>query len=138
MPAAEVLDATWRAVPETVPTARHAVRAYLSAAETSDPPSSDIALAVSEAVTNVVQHAYAQDDPGSVRVRVEIHEREVEVMVQDDGAGVVPRPDSPGIGLGLPLIATISERFDVRKRRGGGTRVCIWFLLDPDAATLDD
>lgn len=132
----EPLDATWPAVPETVPTARHAVLAHLSAARTSDPPLSDIGLAVSEAVTNVVHHAYVDQEPGPVRVRVEIRPPEVEVMVQDEGSGMIPRPDTPGLGLGMPLIATISQRFDVRARVGGGTRVCIWFSCDPDAATL--
>ena len=130
------LDVTWPAVPETVPTARHAVVAHLSAAKTSDPPLSDIGLAVSEAVTNVVHHAYVDQDPGPVRVRVEIRPPEVEVMVQDEGSGMIPRPDTPGLGLGMPLIATISQRFDIRARAGGGTRLCIWFSCEPDAATL--
>ena len=130
MTAAEILDETWRAVPETVPTARHAVRNYLAAAETSDPPSSDVALAVSEAVTNVVQHAYARDDePGSVRVRVEIHEDEVEVMVQDAGSGMVPRPDSPGLGLGLSIMQRMAAEisFVGPPQRAAGTEVRLRF-----------
>lgn len=132
-----ILDATWTAVPGTVPTARHAVLGHLTAADTSDPPLSDIALAVSEAVTNVVNHAYQGPDSGSVRVRVEVRPEEIEVMVEDDGSGMVPRPDSPGLGLGLPLIATVAERFDVRVSPNGGTRLCIWFRPDADNATLD-
>ena len=117
--------------------ARRAVVAHLSAAQTSDPPLSDIGLAVSEAVTNVVHHAYTQTEPGPVRIRVEVRPPEIEVVVQDEGSGMVPRPDSPGLGLGMPLIATVSKRFDIQARSGGGTRLCIWFSLDPGAATLE-
>jgi anti-sigma regulatory factor (Ser/Thr protein kinase) len=131
-------DATWPAVPGSVPTARRSVLTHLSAVQTSDPPLSDIGLAVSEAVTNVVHHAYVGQEPGPVRVRIAICPPEIEVMVQDEGSGMVPRPDSPGLGLGMPLIATVSDRFDVRARPGGGTRLCIWFSLDPEDATLQD
>lgn len=131
-----MFDATWRAVPANVPTARRAVIAHLAAADTPDPPLNDIGLAVSEAVTNVVNHAYVGRDAGPMRVRVEIGTEEVEVMVQDEGAGMAPRPDTPGLGLGMPVIATVANRFDVRAVRNGGTRLCMWFALDPGAATL--
>jgi serine/threonine-protein kinase RsbW len=58
------------------------------------------------------------------------------MTVQDEGAGIVPRPDSPGLGLGFPLIATVSDRFDVRSRPSGGTQLCVWFDRDPGSATL--
>jgi anti-sigma regulatory factor (Ser/Thr protein kinase) len=121
------MDTTWDAVPETVPAARRAVLAHLRAADTSDPPMSDIGLAVSEAVTNVVHHAYPAQEPGPVRVRVDVRPDEIELMVEDRGGGMLPRPDSPGLGLGMPLIATISDRFDIRVAPDGGTRLCIWF-----------
>jgi serine/threonine-protein kinase RsbW len=117
--------------------ARRAVVRHLDEAATSDPPLSDVALAVSEAVTNVVHHAYVGRDPGPVRVRVEAGSHEIELLIEDQGSGMVPRPDTPGLGLGLPVIATVSERLDVRDRSGGGTRVCMWFSLDPADATLE-
>ncbi len=120
-----------------MPAARRAVVEHLREAM-PDPPLSDIALAVSEAVTNAVRHAYRERDPGAVRVRVEVLPKEVQLVVEDDGSGMVPRPDSPGIGLGLPLIATIASRFDVRDTPRGGTRLCIWFETDPSEATLPE
>lgn len=130
------LDVVWPAVPDAVPAVRHAVIDHLREA-TTDPPLSDIGLAVSEAVTNVVHHAYRDTPaPGPVRVRVEVRPTEVEVMVEDEGSGMVPRPDTPGLGLGMPLIATVASRFDVRAATGGGTRLCIWFETDAAAATL--
>jgi len=130
------LAAAWPAVPDSVPVARHAVMRYLADAATPDPPLKDIGLVVSEGVTNVVNHAYPDGEPGEVRVEVRFHGPELEVVIEDDGRGMIPRPDSPGLGLGLPLIATVSERFDTRTQPDGGTRLSVWFLRDPAAATL--
>ena len=134
----EPFDRAWPAVPDSVPTARRTVQRYLSEAATADPPLSDICLVVSEGVTNAVNHAYAGEDPGEVRVKLNVNEREKELqlVIEDDGRGMIPRPDSPGLGLGLPLIATVSERFDTTTAPGEGTRLCVWFRLDPTAATL--
>ena len=132
----DALDRSWPAVPDSVPAARRVVMAHLSAADTPDPPLNDIALALSEAVSNVVNHAYVGMKPGPIRVRVELGPEEIEVIVEDDGSGMVPRPDSPGLGLGMPLIASLADRFDIRARRGGGTRLCMWFKLHPAARTL--
>ena len=110
-----------------MPAARHAVLGYLRETETADPPLSDIGLVVSEGVTNAVHHAYVDADPGEVRVGVELRGEELEVVIEDDGRGMIPRPDSPGLGLGLPLIATLCDRFDAQTSPGGGTKLCMWF-----------
>ena len=128
--------AAWPALPENVAIARRTVVAHLREAETSDPPLSDVALAVSEAVTNAVTHGYVDRRPGRFRVEVDSDGEQLEVLVEDDGRGMIPRPDSPGLGLGLPLIATVADRFETHTTPSGGTRLCMWFRLDPDAATL--
>ena len=128
MTSPEVLEASWTAVPLSVPSARHAVLAHLRAADMPDPPLNDVGLAVSEAATNVVHHAYRdRDEPGPVHVRVQMRADELELIVEDEGSGMIPRADTPGLGLGLPLLAAISERFEVEARAGGGTRVSVWF-----------
>ena len=125
------LDVAWPATADSVPVARHAVLRYLEDVETPDPPLRDVGLVVSEGVTNVVNHAYVDDEPGEVRVRVVVHPEELQVTIEDDGRGMTPRPDSPGLGLGLPLIATVSERFDTRTEPDGGTRLSVWFRRAP-------
>src|SRR5687768_5580945 len=103
-------NGTWPAVPENVALARRTIVAHLREAETTDPPLSDVALAVSEAATNVVTHAFVDRPAGVFRVAIDSDDERLEVLVEDDGRGMVPRPDSPGLGLGLPLIATVSDR----------------------------
>ncbi len=91
-----------------------------------------INLAVSEAATNAVLHAYrdrAAADAGDVRVRVRGCDGRLVVHIHDDGMGLVPRPDSPGLGLGLCLMAHETDRFEIRKTPGGGTEVVLHFLL---------
>ena len=121
----------WTAEPDSVADARHAVAAWLRDAETTDPPLGEIEVVVSEAVTNAVLHAYLGGDPGEVRVLVSLQRDEVEIVVEDDGRGMLPRTDSPGLGLGLSLIATLSDRFDAESVPGTGTRLSMWFLRQP-------
>ena len=42
---------------------------------------------------------------------------------------MLPRTDSPGLGLGLPLIAQMTESLEVHDRAGGGTEIRMAFAL---------
>jgi serine/threonine-protein kinase RsbW len=89
---------------------------------------SDIALAVTEATTNVVLHAYRdRDEPGMVIVEAESRGDHVCLYVRDEGTGLAPRVDSPGLGLGLGLIAQVADSADVRAPETGGTEVVMRF-----------
>src|SRR5438105_3538961 len=105
--------ATWTepAVPDSVPRLRTHVVDFAARREVVDPPISDLKLALSEAITNAVVHAFRQNTPGTVTVTLTVDPegREVKALVLDDGLGCKPRADSPGLGLGLPLIATLAE-----------------------------
>ena len=83
------------------------------------PPSdvqTDLALAVGEACANVVVHAYPPGDVGPLIVHAEVKGGEIVITVIDQGQGMTPRPDSPGLGLGLPLIANLSDRLEIQRR----------------------
>jgi anti-sigma regulatory factor (Ser/Thr protein kinase) len=87
-------------------------------------------LAVSEAVSNVVVHGYRDSAPGAVTVCAEAEDHQLTVVVRDDGCGLAPRADSPGAGLGLPLIAEVAESMSVtRGRNGHGTVLRMIFAL---------
>ncbi|MEY2513449.1 MAG: serine/threonine-protein kinase RsbW [bacterium] len=90
---------------------RHAVVEFAGSSGASADRLATIALAVSEALSNAVLHAYVGDDePGCVVVDAHVHGGSLEVVVRDEGHGMLPRTDSPGLGLGLPLIARLAER----------------------------
>ena len=56
----------------------------------------DLALAVTEAVTNSVVHAFIDREPGIVRAHIQAAPDELVVVVTDNGRGMQPRADSPG------------------------------------------
>jgi serine/threonine-protein kinase RsbW len=129
---------SWPAEVSSVGNARHTVTEWLRGHALADPPLSDIALVVSEAMTNAVTHAYIGVPPGAIRVRVAVDPDEVMVMIEDDGLGLRPRPDSPGLGFGLATMVMVSKRFEAQTVQSRGTRLCAWFSRDPAVATLPD
>jgi serine/threonine-protein kinase RsbW len=57
------------------------------------------------------------------------------VCVTDDGSGMAPRDDSPGIGLGLPLIRHLADQFEHRRPPGNvGTELWMHFRLAASGA----
>jgi stage II sporulation protein AB (anti-sigma F factor) len=122
-------EKSWPARPEHVGAARRAVVDAAIAAGAQAPVREAARLAVSEAVSNVVVHSYRDSSPGAFTVCVEWDGGELRVIVRDQGCGMAPRMDSPGAGLGLPLIANLAESFSVTAPPGGGTEVVMTFPL---------
>jgi anti-sigma regulatory factor (Ser/Thr protein kinase) len=87
----------------------------------------DIKLAVSEACANVVVHAYADTGPGFMDLEVSTQDHHLAVVVRDHGRGMTPRADSPGLGVGLPLIASLAETLELTNGADGGTEVRMTF-----------
>jgi anti-sigma regulatory factor (Ser/Thr protein kinase) len=118
------------AVAASVPVIRAAVAAYALAVGVRDDHLDAVKLAVSEAVTNAVIHAYVDaDEPGEVHVATCLRDGTVYVTVRDDGIGMMPRLDSPGLGVGLPFIADIADTLDIASGEGGGTELRMSFRL---------
>ncbi len=117
---------------ENVPKLRQQAVRYAREHKVEEPPIGDLALAIGEAITNVVVHAFRTGEPGTMTVSLSIEpsDNEVKVLVADDGIGFRPNPDSPGLGLGMPLITTLAETVAVRSPQGGrGTEVHMTFRL---------
>jgi len=107
---------------------RQAIREFAAAAEPTAWALGAIALCVTEALTNVVVHAYRdQERAGRVEMDAELDGNSLRVRVRDHGAGLKPRLDSPGLGLGLPLITRMSARAEVASPNGGGTEIIMRF-----------
>jgi anti-sigma regulatory factor (Ser/Thr protein kinase) len=121
---------TWPARPEHVGEARARVSALAQRAGAPADVLDGVRLAVSEAVGNAVQHGYRAGPTGSVTVVAEADHDHLRVVVRDAGCGLRPRCDSPGAGLGLPLIAEVTDSLSLSSGRDGvGTEVCMTFEL---------
>jgi len=114
---------------ENVAVVRHALGGLGEALALHPQTLSDVKLAVTEACTNVVVHAYG-DGEGPMEIAASVDGDALRVTVRDEGMGIVPRPDSPGLGLGLPLIATLTESLELGKTPDDRTEVTMVFHLE--------
>lgn len=97
----------------------------------------DLKLALTEACTNSVRHAYA-DGQGSVEIHYELHSDRLVVEVTDDGEGFEPPPApsealdghelSEG-GLGIAIIEALADELEIREREQGGSSLRFVKLL---------
>lgn len=117
--------------PASVRAARRAASTLAEAAGAGPEHVARVALAVSEAVSNAVLHAYPPGgEPGDVHVAgCAPQGAELRVEVRDTGLGIRPRADSPGLGLGLPLISQATDRLELERAPLGGTTVRMTFRL---------
>jgi anti-sigma regulatory factor (Ser/Thr protein kinase) len=122
---------------ENIAIVRHALGGFGEAFAVSESKLSDIRLAVTEACANVVVHAYPGEDAGPMEVVATMEEGELTVIVRDWGRGIGPRPDSPGLGLGLSLIAALAEKVQLGHGGEEHTEVRMTFALN-DAVALDE
>ena len=131
------LDARYPAQPPQVAAIRRAVSAVARRGGADVETLIRLELAVSEAATNVVLHAYRKPGArGHIHVTACVDRETVDVTVRDDGCGMAPRPDSPGMGLGLSLMASEADGFAVRSVDGGGTEVNMSFALSAPAGPV--
>ena len=119
------------AIAENISALRQLVTDLAMRAGATELVQGSIALAVGEACGNVVQHAYPPGETGPLVVEAQAGESELLVVVSDMGRGCIPRPDSAGLGLGLPLMASLAGSVAITDGEGGrGTEVRMVFALD--------
>ena len=90
-----------------------------------DDTMADLKLALTEAVSNSVRHAYGAGAGGSVEVVYQLQPDRVDISVVDDGEGFDP-DEAPSFddaelsegGLGIAIIKTIADEFEIRSRPG--------------------
>jgi len=89
----------------------------------------DLKLALTEACTNSVRHAYGHGE-GTVEIVYELYDDKLVVEVVDEGEGFEP-PAAPGSaledeelaegGLGIAIIQALADEFEIRERAQGGS-----------------
>lgn len=129
------LELTLPAVPASVRKARNAVDEAVSKLAASDRVADDIRLCVSEAVSNVVRHAYGTKR-GDVEVVVERESREVTVFIRDAGKGMTKAHREGRLGgYGLKIIAKLAGSYTITTSPNAGVEMEMVFPVgEPTAA----
>jgi serine/threonine-protein kinase RsbW len=91
----------------------------------------DLKLALTEAVSNSVRHAYGEDGDGQVDITYRLEPDRLRIEVVDDGNGFDP-DEAPALdgdelsegGLGIAIIKTIADEFEIQSKPGArGSRL---------------
>ena len=114
--------------------ARVAVAAFISQLDPTMEEITDVKTAVSEAVTNSIIHGYGDREDGIVKIQCEIFEKDITIIVEDDGIGIedvkqamtplyTSRPDLERSGMGFTVMETFMDELKVESTEKNGTRV---------------
>ena len=96
----------------------------------SDEQLADLKLALTEACSNSVRHAYGEEAKGVVEIVYELRDDRLVIEVTDDGEGFDPDTSGPGAedlsegGLGIAIIRAIADEVEIGKQADGkGSRL---------------
>jgi serine/threonine-protein kinase RsbW len=134
--AAREVRLTIPAKPEYITLCRLALTGISRFRRLSEETLSDLKLAITEACSNSVRHAYA-DGHGSVEIRYELHPDRLVIEVADDGEGFDPHSAATGEddiaegGLGIAIIRSVADDLEIGPGSGGrGSRLRFVKRLD--------
>jgi serine/threonine-protein kinase RsbW len=117
--------------PENVAVIRHMLGAFAEALQLPPDLVEDMRLAVTEACTNVVRHAYPNGERGTIDVVIRPAGDRLELIVSDHGSGMGPSADVTGPGLGLPMIAALADDVEIEPGPQRGSRLSMSFRCRP-------
>ena len=130
---ATCLELALPAVPTSVRHARDAVGEVVANVAGDERLADAVRLCVSEAVTNVVQHAYSGGRRGDAEIVVEQEGGHLNVVVRDTGNGVTPAKRTKAGGFGLKIIGKLTSAYTFTSKPDAGSEVRMVFPLDGDS-----
>ncbi len=107
--------------------ARHAVRRFAERVGLVAERIQEVELAVAEACANAVVHGAPVDAHFEIAGR--LTDGAMIITTTDHGRGLTGTERSPGLGLGIPLIAALTDDVAYGSPAGGGTEVRMTFLI---------
>jgi serine/threonine-protein kinase RsbW len=115
---------------EYITLGRLALTAIARVRPLSEETLSDLKLALTEACTNSVRHAYREGRAGTVEILYQIEPDRLLVEVADDGQGFEPADlggrgngDLSEGGLGIAIIRAVADEVEIDERESGGSRL---------------
>ena len=125
------------AKPEYITLGRLALTAIAGVRPVTDETLYDLKLALTEACTNSVRHAYQNGREGNVEIVYELEPDRLVIEVGDEGSGFEPAEmDGDGDeleegGLGIEIIRALADEVEIGPREEGGSRLrFVKFLAD--------
>ena len=122
---------------EYITLGRLALTAIARVRPLSEETLSDLKLALTEACTNSVKHAYGRNGVGSVDIVYELLADRLAVEVGDAGTGFDPNggpangdDELEEGGLGIAIIRALTDEVEIGEREGGGSRLRFVKLLN--------
>jgi serine/threonine-protein kinase RsbW len=129
---------TLDARPENLALTRLALAGVAANARAPREALSDLKLAVTEACTNVIQHAYGEGGSGAIVVRYTGEPGMIAIEVEDAGSGFAPGAPSStsgrngnGNGMGLMIIRVLTDELEISST-GSGTRLRLVKRFSPE------
>jgi serine/threonine-protein kinase RsbW len=116
--------------PEYITLGRLALTALAGVRPVSDEVLYDLKLALTEACTNSVRHAYDEGRAGSVEILYVLEPDRLAIEVGDEGAGFELLENGNGSddeleegGLGIEIIRALADEVEIGRRDKGGSRL---------------
>jgi anti-sigma regulatory factor (Ser/Thr protein kinase) len=122
----QAFSQSYAAVVSTIPRARSALAMFARATGATPEQVEAVRLAVSEALTNAVLHAY-REHGGAIHVSAARTGSELWVVIADEGDGLCGASPNRGLGMGLALIACMTDHLAITTRTEGGTEIHMRF-----------
>jgi PAS domain S-box-containing protein len=119
--ASRAFVATVRAEASELAPLRHSLGAWLSAIGADEQSVTDLLIAVGEACTNAIEHAYQLSPERTVSVSARLSAATVSVEVVDDGAWQPPAASPGDRGRGLPIMRGLMDELVILKEDSGTT-----------------
>jgi serine/threonine-protein kinase RsbW len=130
-----VVALTIPARPEFIALGRLALTGLARTRALSQEVVADLKLALTEACSNSVRHAYDEGRLGVVQIRYELSPDRFVIEVDDEGSGFDPRTieraqeELDEGGLGIAIIRALTDELEIGSRPEGGSRLRFTKLL---------
>lgn len=123
------MEIKFKAIPENEAFARNVVSSFILPLNPSINELEDIKTAVSEAVTNVIVHAYP-NKKGYVNMKITTENNNIQIEIWDNGIGIsdlerartpfyTTKPDEERSGMGFTVMESFMDKLEVLNKKEG-------------------
>ena len=123
------MEIKFKAIPENEAFARNVVASFILPLNPSVNELEDIKTAVSEAVTNVIVHAYP-DKKGYVNMKLSTENKNIQIEIWDNGIGIedldraltpfyTTKPNEERSGMGFTVMESFMDKLEVSNKKDG-------------------